>query len=129
MGVVSLPLSTTAALLGTLLLTACSEVTATADRATDCLALARDVAASGLDGTPTVADAEAAAARLDERISQLDDGQVRDAATALRDRLRELVDAARSADPAGVQQAGEAARQAASDAAAACSLPVDQFLG
>lgn len=118
----------TPVLLGAMLLTGCSEVTATADRAADCVALARDAAASGLDRTPSVADAEAAAQRLDERISQLDDAEVREAATALRDRLRELAEAARSADPAGAQRAAEAARQAARDTAAACSLPVDQFL-
>lgn len=117
----------TAALACTLALTACSELSSTGDRAADCVALARDVAASRLDGTPSVADAEAAAQRLDDRVATMDDGEVRDAATALRDRLRELADAVRSADPGDVQAAGDAARQAARDAAAACSLPVDQF--
>lgn len=110
-------------------LTACSEVQETADRASDCVSLAGDVAAAGLDSTPTQAEAEQAVNRLDERIEQLDDQQVREAAAALRDRLRELQEAAASADAAAAQQAAEAARDAARAVASACSLPVDQFLG
>jgi hypothetical protein len=118
-----------AAALCLLALTGCSAITDTADRAADCVGLARDVAASGLSGTPTVEDAEAAVRRLDDRIAQLGEGEVRDAATALRDRLRELAEAARAGDAGEVQRSGDAARQAARDAAAACSIPVDQFLG
>ena len=116
-------------LLPLLVLPACAEVRSTADRATDCVGLARDVAASGLDRTPTLEEAEQAAQRLDERIETLDDAQVRDAATALRDRLDELREAVASADPAAAQQAGDAAREAARATAETCGLPVDQFLG
>jgi len=115
-------------LLALLLLPACAEVQQTADRATDCVGLARDVAASGLSHTPTLEEAEQAAQRLDERIETLDDAQVREAATSLRDRLGELRDAVASADPASTQQAGEAAREAARVTADACGLPLDQFL-
>jgi hypothetical protein len=115
-------------LLALLLLPACAEVQQTADRATDCVGLARDVAASGLSRTPTLEEAEQAAQRLDERIETLDDAQVREAATSLRDRLGELRDAVASADPAATQQAGEAAREAARVTADACGLPLDQFL-
>lgn len=110
-------------------LTACSEVRETADRASGCVALARDVASAGLDSTPTQAEAEEAVRRLDERVEQLDDPQVREAAGRLRDRLRELQEAVATGDPTAVQQAADAARGAARDVASACSLPVDQFLG
>lgn len=118
-----------AAALCLLALTGCSSVTETADRAADCVALARDVAAAGISGTPSVEDAEAAVRRLDDRVAQLGEGEVRDAAVELRDRLSELAEAARAGDAGEVQRAGDAARQAARDAAAACSIPVDQFLG
>lgn len=111
-----------------LVLTGCGEVRDTAGRASDCLALANDVAQSGLAGVPTRAEAEQAVQRLDERVQTLDDPEVRAAAEDLRDRLRELQEAAASADPAAVQQAAEAAREAGREAARTCSLPVDQFL-
>ena len=47
----------------------------------------------------------------------------------LRDRLRDLHEAAQSADPAGVEQAVTDAREAARSTAEACGLPADQFLG
>lgn len=112
-----------------LALPACSQVQQTASRASDCVALGRDVAASGLSGTPTREEAEQAVQRLDERVQDLDDPDVKAAAATLRDRLRELQDAVASADPAAVQRAGDAAREAGRGAAQACSLPVDQFLG
>ena len=46
----------------------------------------------------------------------------------LRDRLRDLQEAARSADPAAVEQAVSDARDAARSTAEACGLPADQFL-
>ena len=112
-----------------LAVTACGQVADTASRASDCVDLARDVAASGLSGSPTREEAEQAVQRLDERVQTLDDPEVRAAAEALRDRLRELREAAASADPAAAQEAAESAREAAREAASACSLPVDQFLG
>jgi len=116
-------------LLAPLLLTGCADVRATAGRAGDCAGLVSDVASTGLSRTPTVEDAEAAVRRLDDRIGGIDDAELRDAAAALRDRLQELADAARSADPARAQAAAEAARSAARDTAALCGLPVDQLLG
>jgi len=112
-----------------LLLTGCSEAVETATTARDCAGLATDVARSGLAGTPTQAEAEAAVDRLDERIAGLESTTVREAATTLRDRLRELQAAAASADAARAQAAVTAARDAARDAAEACGLPADQFLG
>lgn len=112
-----------------LALAGCGGVTDTVDRAGDCVGLARDVAAAGLDGTPSLADAEAALQRLDERVAALEQGEVRDAATVLRDRLRELTDAVSSGDTAAAAQAADDTRAAARDAAETCGVPVDQFLG
>ena len=112
-----------------LLLTGCSGAVETATTVRDCAGLATDVARSGLAGTPTRAEAEAAVGRLDERIAGLESTTVREAATTLRDRLRELQAAAASADAAEAQAAVTAARDAARDAAEACGLPADQFLG
>ncbi len=100
-----------------------------AGKVQDCAGLARDALASGLSGVPSAAQAEEAVQRLDDRIGDLGDTTVRDAAQGLRDRLQEVVDAARSADPARVQQAAADARDAAAEAARACSLPVDAFTG
>ena len=111
-----------------LLLTGCSEVQDAASRTSDCVGLARDVASSGLAQTPTREEAEAAARRLEERVEQLDDPAVREAAGTLRDRLRDLQEAAASADPAAVQAAAQQARDAARATAETCGLPVDQFL-
>lgn len=117
-------------LLPVLLLTAgCAEARETASTVRDCAGLASDVARSGLQGVPSQAEAEAALQRLDDRVQGLESGTVRDAATTLRDRLRDLAEAAGNADPAAATEAADAARQAAGDAAQACGLPADQFLG
>ena len=121
-------------LLAPLVLTAvltagCSEAQQAVSAATDCTALASDIASAGLSGTPTPAEAEQALQRLDDRVQDLGDTQVRDAATVLRDRLRDLQDAASTADPAGIREAVAAARDAARSTAEACGLPADRFLG
>ena len=116
-------------LLTALLATGCSEAQQVVGSATDCAALATDVARTGLDGVPTQEEATSAVDRLDRRVQELDDGEVRDAATTLRDRLRELQEAVRSADPAAARTAAEQARDAARDTAQACGLPADRFLG
>lgn len=112
-----------------LLASGCSEAVSTATAVKDCAALASDVARTQLSGTPTRADAEQAVQRLDDRIASLDSPEVKDAATELRDQLRALQEATASADPAAARQATERARAAARDAAQACGLPADQFLG
>jgi hypothetical protein len=118
-----------AAVLLLLLVAACSDVRDTAGRAADCVGLARDVAASGLSRSPSVADAEAAARRLDERIQGIDDAELRSSTAQLRDRLQDLADASRAADEAGARAAAEQARSAARDTARLCGVPADQFLG
>lgn len=109
-------------------LSACAEAQSAATKAGDCAGLAADVARTGLDRVPTVAEAEQAVQRLDDRLGSLRDEQVRSAASTLRDRLQELVTAARSGSAADAQQAADAARSAARETAGACGLPVDQFL-
>ena len=107
----------------------CSEAVDTASRVRDCAALASDVAATGVGTAPSLAQAEEAVRRLDERIATLGDGEVKAAATTLRDRLADLVTAARTGDAAGLSSAAAAARAAAEQAARTCGLPVEQFLG
>lgn len=107
----------------------CADARDAASTVTDCAALAGDVARSGLSGVPTQAEAEQAVRRLDDRIDGLDSPDVREAATALRDRLRDLQEAARSADGAAAAQAAEEARAAARRTAETCGVPADQFLG
>ena len=116
-------------LLTAVLASGCSEAREAVGAAGGCAALATDVARSGLSGVPAQAEAEQAVQRLDERVQSLDDGPVRDAAVDLRERLRELQEAARSSDPVAVQQAAGRARDAAEAVAQACSLPVSRFLG
>ena len=112
-----------------LLLAACAQAQDVASRATDCAALASDVAGAGLDRTPSRAEAEQAVERLDKRVDQLDNPDVKQAAIALRARLREVQEAARRGDPAAAQRAAGQARDAARSAADACGVPVDQLLG
>ena len=112
-----------------LLSAGCSQARDTADTVRDCAALASDVARAGLGGVPTREQADQAVQRLDERVGQLDSGSVRDAATTLRDRLRDVQEATAGADPAAARTAVEAAREAAAEAARACGIPADQFVG
>jgi septal ring factor EnvC (AmiA/AmiB activator) len=119
-------LATTALLLP--LLAGCAEGRDLATRVEDCAGLAQDLAAAGLDRTPTQAEAEQAVSRLDNRIEQLGDEELKQAASRLRDRLRSVQEAVRSADPAAAQSAATEARDAARDVAATCGIPVDQLL-
>ena len=119
-----------ALLLPVVLLTGgCAEAAETAGTVRDCAGLAGDVARSGLAGVPTKAEAEQAVARLDDRIGQLESTTVKGAATTLRDRLRDLQQAASNADPSAATRAAQAARDAARVTAQACGLPVEQFVG
>ena len=112
-----------------LLTAGCQQARDAASTVTDCAGLATDVARSGLTGVPTQAEAEQAVQRLDERVETLDSPDVRDAATELRDRLRELQEAARAGDPGRAAQAADRARAAARRTAEVCGVPADQFLG
>jgi TolA-binding protein len=111
------------------LTSACAQAQDLASRAQDCAGLAQDVASSGLSGVPSQAEAEQAVDRLDNRIEQLDNDEVKQAAGTLRDRLRDVQEAVASGDTASAQQAVTEARAAARAAADECGVPVDQFLG
>lgn len=118
------------ALLPLALLTAgCSETRDAVTTVADCAGIVSDIADSGLPGVPTQEQAEQAVSRLDKRVSGLRSPDVREAAGDLRDRLRALEEAARSADPAAAQAAAERARASASATAEACGVPLDQLLG
>jgi len=119
-----LPVLLLVAVLGT----GCSDPRDSAAQLSDCTALASDVAKLGLKGAPTQADAEAAVRRLDDRLGDLKSPEVREAAGELRDRVRELQEAARSGDAAATRAAVERARDAARAAAEACGLPADALL-
>lgn len=111
------------------LTTACAGATGAASKVQDCAGLAQDAAAAGLDRAPSLAEAEDAVRRLDDRIANLEDEQVKSAAQTLRDRLRDVVQAARSADQPRLQKAVADARDAARETARTCGLPVDRFGG
>ena len=111
-----------------LLLLGCSEAVDTATKVKDCATLASDLAQSGLGRTPTAAEAEATAKRLQERVESLDSQEVKDAASTLASRLEELRAAAARKDAADVQAALTRARDAARDAASTCGVPVDQLV-
>jgi hypothetical protein len=118
-----------------LALTGCSDAqdavqsaAGTAKKLQDCAGLARDVASTGLDRVPTQAEAEAAQKRLEDRVDQIGDETVKEAASALADRVRELTEALRTADRAKIQAKATEARDAARKAASACDVPVGQFL-
>ena len=118
-----------AVLLTGVLATGCSSAQEAVSSASACAGLASDIVRTGLAGVPTAEQAQQAVDRLDERVQGLEDGEVKEAASGLRDRLQELQEAVRSADPTGVQAAVAGARDAARDTAQACGLPAEQFLG
>ena len=111
-----------------LLLAGCSDAVDTATKVKDCATLASDLAQSGLARTPTQAEAEATAKKLQDRVETLDSQEVKDAASTLADRLEELRAAVAAKDAADVQAAVTRAREAARDAASTCGIPVDQLV-
>jgi hypothetical protein len=75
------------------------------------------------------AQAEEAAQKLDQRLQEVDDADVKAAGEALRDRVRQLADAAGNADAADAQQALADVEAAARNLASACDVNVDQVGG
>ena len=97
------------------------------DKAADCAALVGELTGvSWSDVQQVPAQAEEAAQKLDQRLREVDDADVKRAGEALRDRVRELADAARSADAADAQAALVDVEAAARRLAAACDVNVDQ---
>jgi hypothetical protein len=100
------------------------------DKAADCAALVGELTGiSWNDVQQAPAEAEQAAQRLDRRLREVDDADVKAAGEALRDRVRELADAAGNANAADAQQALADVEAAARRLASACDVNVDQVGG
>jgi outer membrane murein-binding lipoprotein Lpp len=100
------------------------------DRAADCAGLVSEL--TGIDWSDVrraPAEAEQAARRLDERLQQVDDAEVKAAGEALRDRVQRLADAGRSADAADIQRALADVEAAARRLASTCGVDVSQVGG
>ncbi|HJW59357.1 MAG TPA: hypothetical protein VJ931_06955 [Actinomycetota bacterium] len=100
------------------------------DKAADCAALVGELTGvSWSDVQQVPAQAEEAAEKLDQRLQEVDDADVKAAGEALRDRVRQLADAAQNADAADAQQALADVEAAARRLASACDVNVDQVGG
>jgi hypothetical protein len=100
------------------------------DKAADCAALVGELTGiSWNDVQQAPAEAEQAAQKLDQRLREVDDADVKAAGEALRDRVRELADAAGNANAADAQQALDDVEAAARRLASACDVNVDQVGG
>jgi argininosuccinate lyase len=100
------------------------------DRTRDCAALIGELAGvDWRDVRHAPAEAEQAAQRLDQRLREVDDADVKRAGEALRDRVRSLADVAGSADTADAQRALADVESAARRLASACDVNVDQVGG
>ena len=100
------------------------------DKAADCAALVGEL--TGVDWSDVQqapAEAEQAAQRLDERLREVNDADVKAAGEALRDRVRQLAESAQNADAADAQQALSDVEAAARRLANACGVTVDQVGG
>lgn len=105
-----------------------ADVADSAGRVQQCAGLARDVSSGGSSGSPSADQAQDTLRRLEERVAQLPEGELKTSATALRDRLAEVAAAAQAADRTRLQTALRSARDAAARVAKACGLPVDRFV-
>ncbi|HEU4398371.1 MAG TPA: hypothetical protein VFU54_11130 [Actinomycetota bacterium] len=110
-------------------LTGC-EAAQQVDKARDCAALVGEL--TGVDWNDvrrSAAEADQTARRLDERVREVDDADVKRAGEALVTRIGRLADAARGTDRAAVQRALDQVESAARQLAATCDVPVDQVGG
>jgi len=100
------------------------------DKAADCAGLVGEL--SGIDWNDVrqaPGQAEQAAQRLDQRLREVDDADVKRAGEALRDRVRSLAEAARNADAADSRKALADVEAAARRLASTCGVDVDQVGG
>jgi hypothetical protein len=100
------------------------------DKAADCAGLVGEL--SGIDWNDVrqaPAQAEQAAQRLDQRLREVDDADVKRAGEALRDRVRQLADAAAHASAADAREALADVEAAARRLASTCGVDVDQVGG
>jgi hypothetical protein len=100
------------------------------DKAADCAGLVGELTGiNWSDVQQAPAEAEQAAQRLDERLREVNDADVKAAGEALRDRVRQLAESAQNADAADAQQALSDVEAAARRLANACGVTVDQVGG
>jgi hypothetical protein len=100
------------------------------DKAADCAGLVGELTGIHWSDVQRVpAEAEQAAGKLDQRLREVDDADVKRAGEALRDRVRRLADAAGSADAADAQKALADVEAAARRLASTCGVEVDQVGG
>ena len=100
------------------------------DKAADCAGLVGEL--TGIDWNDVrqaPAQAEQAADKLDQRLREVDDADVKQAGEALRDRVRALADAARNASAADAQQALADVEAAARRLASTCGVDAGQVGG
>jgi hypothetical protein len=100
------------------------------DKAADCAGLVGEL--TGIhwsDVQQAPAEAEQAARKLDQRLREVDDADVKRAGEALRDRVRALAEAAGNADAADIRQATADVEAAARRLADTCGVDVDQVGG
>jgi hypothetical protein len=100
------------------------------DKARDCAGLVGELTGIHWDDLRrTPAEAEQAARKLDQRLREVNDAEVKRAGEALRDRVRALAKAARSASPADARKALADVEAAAKRLASTCGVRVDQVGG
>jgi predicted small secreted protein len=100
------------------------------DKAADCAGLVGELTGVDWNEVRTApAKAEQAADRLDQRLREVNDADVKRAGEALRDRVRALAKAARSADPADARKALADVEAAARRLASTCGVDADQVGG
>jgi hypothetical protein len=100
------------------------------DKAADCTGLASELSGVDWDDVRQApAKAEQAADRLDQRLRQVDDADVKQAGEALRDRVRKLADAAGNASAADAQRALADVEAAARRLASTCGVDVGEVGG
>jgi hypothetical protein len=100
------------------------------DRARDCAALVGEL--TGVhwsDVRRSAAAADRAARRLDDRVRQINDAEVKQAGEELAARVHRLADAIRRTDRAAIQRAVDGVEAAARRLAATCNVPVEQVGG
>jgi hypothetical protein len=100
------------------------------DKAADCAGLVGEL--TGVDWSDArrvPAEAEQAADKLDRRLREVDDADVKRAGEALRDRGRALAHAARNASAADVQQALADVEAAARRLASTCGVDTGEVGG
>ena len=111
------------------LLAGCGTSLSPAEMKDSCAALAGVVRTAGLAGTPTQAQAKAAADALDPVLPTLRDPSLHDAGVALHTHLHGVDTALGKGDAAKAADLAARAKEDVAKAAAVCALPASDFLG